>query len=186
MDIRRLSKREKKIAIIALCAVSYALVYMFIISPVVNKWKTTDRDIRAKQAYLVKNSSLLSFYNNDGQERGIMADPKAGAGTEEEGLADMLTSIQEFSQACACYINNVKPRASKIIGQYKEIVCEIVLEADISQFSRLMYAIENPEGGLHIKRISLMSRSGGEEDLKGTLVIGKLISADGRAVKEER
>ena len=94
---------------------------------------------------------------------------------EEEEFASALGELEDLSQKSSCRIVNVKPRASKRLGNYREISFEVTTEGNINELSRFIYEVETSERYLRIRRFTMVSKSGQAGSLKATFLISKII-----------
>jgi len=175
MSIKNFSKREKTLVSVCLAFGGMALLYALIIEPSFVHWKMMNDEIEAKTSAVIKNTRLLAMYKILKKEYAGYKDLVEVSDNEEEVFAKALAEIENLSQQSSCYIANVKPRASKELGTYKEISFEVTAEGDISQLSRFMYEIETSNECLRIRHFTILSKTGPSGGLKGIFIINKII-----------
>jgi len=153
-----------------------AIVYNLLIDPVVSRWKTLNGQIKLKTVLIQKNTRLLRMCEELQDEYEKYQGSIKTSGNEEEELAKSLGEIENISQRSACYIENIRPRASKKAGKYREISLEVAAEGGIDEVSRFLYEIETSKQCLRVKRFTIIPKSGPQTVLKGTFLISKIIA----------
>ena len=95
---------------------------------------------------------------------------------QEETIADILAYVETVSRDDSCLIINIKPLGIKEAGTYKTALIDVTAEANMSQFSKFLYDIENsPQYLLRVKRFTISSKSSQTGTLRGTFLISKLL-----------
>ncbi len=177
MKLRVLSQREKIFVGLTLMTAAVTFLWGVVLEPLGLRWRTINRQIADNQNYLRKNSALLLGYDALKNNYRDVVGMTALAQQDQDTPAETLAHIQEISAAASCVIKNVKPRAPKALGKYQEAAYEVVAEGGIDQLANFIYQLETSPRMLKIKRFTLLSRSESAQQLKGTFVIGKLISS---------
>lgn len=172
-----ISKREKTLLFISVGVAAAAVFYNVIVEPLVIKWKTVNGQIEAKIILLSKNKGLLSRYKTLEEEYINYPVLLKSGRNEEEELAGALGEIEGISKKTACFIINIKPKASKKFGNYKEISFDVTTEGSIDEISRFMYEIETSEKILRIRQFTITSKSGTSKNLKASFLISKIMPA---------
>ncbi|MFA5146424.1 MAG: hypothetical protein WC515_03475 [Candidatus Omnitrophota bacterium] len=176
MVLKNLSKRERYIAFGTVALAASAAIYALIVEPVTQRWGRLNAEAMSRSAALKKDSKLISSYKTiEADYARISKFAKARKGGEE-GLADMLTYIENISRNDSCAIVNIKPMGTKDFGDHKEVLIDVTAEADLTKFSRFLYDIENDKDMiLRVKHFTISSRSTQEGSLRGTFLISKLL-----------
>ena len=175
MFINNLSGREKNLLFGAITIALLALGYTMILEPFILHWKTLNDRIDAKLTTLIKDTRLLNMYKTLEAEYVKYRDFLEVGKNEEEEFASALSEIESVSGKSACHIVNVKPRSSKILGNYKEISYEVTAEGSIHELSRFAFEIETSDKYLRIRRFTIASKTGSSGILRGTFLISKII-----------
>jgi len=175
MNIYHLSKREKTLFLAVITVIALAFFFKFIAEPLFAQWKTLNDQIKSKAAYIAKNKRLLSRYKSLEEEYVKFPSLSEGVESEEKEVAKALAAIEGISKLSSCYIQNVKPRASKKIAGYREISFDVTTEGTIVEFSRFLYEIEASKEMLRVKHFTITSKSRGPGNLKGIFLVSKII-----------
>ena len=175
MFSHNLSKRERLVLTITISIAALAAAYVVVIEPMAGEWNKSSDEIKTKKARIVKNRILLARFKYLKKEYEKYPDLIAAVESEEKEVAKALSSMEDASRASSCPIADVKPRTSKKIGAYKEILFEVTTESGINELTRFLYDIETSKGMLRVKHFTIASKSGVAGNLKGSLLIGKII-----------
>ena len=175
MFIQNLSKREKTILSICVILGVTAIAYSLIIEPFIMRWRTLNDQIESKIALLIKNTRLLKMHKALEAEYAKYHGFMEISEDEEKELAKALGEIENVSAKSSCNIANIKPRASRKLGNYKEIFFEVTAEGSISELAQFLYEIETSREYLRIRHFTIMSKAGPPDKLKGTFLISKII-----------
>lgn len=176
MFIHNFSERERYLALATSAIVLIAVVYALIIRPVSARWVNLNNQIRSKINALEKDYRILANEQLLRSEYAKFSKYAKPSKSEEEAVADTLAYIENVSRNDSCFIINIKPIGVTNAGSYKEILIDVTAEANIEQFSKFLYDIENPRDTLiNIKRFTINSKSGQTGILKGTFFISKVL-----------
>lgn len=176
MFIRNLSTRERYIALATFLIILVALTYNFIIEPVSRRWVHLDNEIASKINTLKKDSKLLSMYKTLESDYAKVSQYVKSQKREEEELTAILTEIETVSRNSSCLIVSIKPIGTKNFPSYKEVLIDATAEANINQFSKFLYEMENSKNMiLKVKRFTLSSKSGQQDTLRGAFLISKIL-----------
>lgn len=171
-----LSGRERYLLLITAVVVSTAFLYAFIIGPAASRWKNLNNQIQSKLDTIENDSKILANQKMIEDEYARISKSAKSAKNSEQAVADTLAFIENVSRNDACLITNIKPIDIVDTTLRKEVLIDVNAEANISQFSKFLYDIENPrENLINIKRLTLNSKSGQTGALKGTFLISKIL-----------
>ena len=138
-------------------------------------WRMFTSQVEAKAAVLSKDLRLLRMYNRLEAEYARYRDFVGTAKNEEEELAVILNEIENISRKSSCHIANVKPRATKKIGNHKEISLAVTVEGTVEKLSKFLYAVEVSSALLKVRHFAITPKSGRKGTLKATLHISKIL-----------
>jgi glutamate synthase domain-containing protein 1 len=176
MFINNFSKRERRLALATLSVVSIAVIYILIVKPVMTSWKSFNNEIRSKLTMIEKDFKILANQKTIEAEYNKLSKYAKSGKSDEEAIADTLTNIENISRNNSCLIVNIKPVGITKAPSSKEILIEVNAEANIEQFAKFLYDIENPRDVLmNIKRFTISSKSTQTGVLKGVFLISKVI-----------
>ena len=170
-----LSGRERKLVAAIVTLAVFAVGYGLIIEPVVSNWKMLSSEIEAKAQVLAKDMRLLKMYARLEAEYDKYRDFIATTKNEEEELAGALSEIESISKKANCHISNIKPRATKRIGNYKEVSFAVTAEGTVETLSRFLYSVETSRRLLKVGHFAMMPKSGAKGTLKATFHISKIL-----------
>jgi len=176
MFMNNFNKRERYLAVAAVSMVVIAVAYLFIVDPIVSRWKDLNNQIRAKVNILEKDSRLAANQKAVESEHSKLSKNGKSQKSNDQEVAETLTFIESVSKNDACFIVSIKPVDIKEGTSYKEILIDVTIEAPMAQLSKFLYDIENPrENLINIRRFSISSKYGQAGTLKSTLLISKAL-----------
>ena len=170
-----ISKREKTLVVICVAAILVAVIYGFILEPIVNRWSGFDGKIRSKKAMLVKNTKLIRNYKALEAEYETYRDYIKTGRNEEEELAKALAEVDSISKKASCDIINVKPRTPKDLGSYKEIFFEVTTAGSVPELAKFLHGVESSTETLRVKHFTISAKSNTPNKLKGVFLISKIV-----------
>lgn len=171
-----MSKRERHIALAAFSFIAAAVVYNFILDPVIHQWQTLGNEASSKKITL--KSDLKMAREAKALEANYEKFSKyvRSAESEDETMAQTLSFLEDLSRSDSCTVLNIKPVGTKDFGSYKEILIDLSSEADASRFTKFLYDVENAkEMILKVRHFLLTAKSGQEGTLRGSFLISKTI-----------
>ncbi|MDD5423054.1 MAG: hypothetical protein PHT32_06520, partial [Candidatus Omnitrophica bacterium] len=156
MFIKNLSKREKTIAAFAVSMILAAVIYSFLVDPILSRWRTADDDIKSGAVMLEKDMKMLAAYKDIEADYRKYSKYVKSAKSEDESVAEVLTHIETISRNDSCLIVNIKPVGARNVGSYREVLVDVTAEATMENFSKFLYDIENsPNMILGVRRFTL-------------------------------
>ena len=176
MLIKNLTKREKMIASATLAVGILAFAYAVVIEPACGRWGRLSNETASAEGVLKKDMKILSMNKVLEADYAKLSKYAKSAKKAEESMADILTYIEAVSRDDSCLIINIKPLGVKEMGSHKAALIDVTAEADMSQFSKFLYDIENsPQYLLRVRRFTISSKSGQTGTLRGTFLISKIL-----------
>lgn len=172
---QNLAKREKLLVAACIALGASAIGYNMIVGPITAGWKTLSTEIEAKINLLGKNTKLLEMYDRLREEYLNYRDYIELGQSEQEELRAALEEIESISEKTSCRIVNVKPRAARQIGNYKEITFVVISEGSIEALAQFLHATESSKKLLRVKHFSITPKSTSPGDLKATFLISKIV-----------
>lgn len=174
--IKNLTKREKYTAFATFAIAIIALIYSFIIEPVSKRWRFFNSEIRSKTRTLERDLKIMANSKAIESDYAKFSKYVKIAKSEEETIADILAYIENVSRNNSCFIINIKPAGTKSLGSHKELLIDLTAEANMAQFSKFLYDIENSKDMLlRVKRFNISSKYNQTGILKGTFLISKIL-----------
>ena len=175
MIFKSLSKREKFIFYIVMCALAIAFVYNFAAEPLTRKWSDMDREILAKKIKLEKYIKLISKVPGYSNEYSRYALQSSAEKSDEEQMASILSFVESTAGKTNVYINSLKPDSIKSEKYYKNFLVEVSVEAGMNDLTRFLYEIENSSRFLRVKSIDISARQGQDNSVKGRVLISGIL-----------
>ncbi|MDD5436229.1 MAG: hypothetical protein PHX20_01660 [Candidatus Omnitrophica bacterium] len=174
--MKNMSKRERYIAIAAVSFVTVAILYNFIIDPVLHEWQSLNIETESKKAALKTDIAILSVRKTVEENYSKFSKYVRSGKSEEESVAEVLSYLEDLSRSDSCLISNIKPIGTKDYGTYKELLIDLTAEGGSNQFTKFLYDIETTKNMiLKVRHFMLTSKAGQEGALRGTFLISKII-----------
>ncbi|MDD5428423.1 MAG: hypothetical protein PHI58_04195 [Candidatus Omnitrophica bacterium] len=176
MLMKNMNKRERVIAIATVSFVSLAILYSFVLDPVLRGWQGLNNEMRSKAAVLKKDLAMLASRKTLEANYEKFSKYVMSGKSEEETVSEALSYLENLSRADSCVLQNIKPIGTKDYGTYKELLIDLTCDGSISQFTKFLYDIENTKNMiLKVRHFILTSKAGQEGALKGSFLISKVI-----------
>jgi hypothetical protein len=176
MFIKNISKRERYIVLGTIIFVSAAILYSFVIDPVLHGWQALNSEMQSKAVALKRDFAMLSARKTLEEKYSKFSSYVKSDKSEEEAVAEVLSYLENLSRTDSCIILDVKPIGTKKYGSYRELLIDLSSEGSISQFTKFLYDVENtPNMILKVRHFIFTSKSGQEGALRGAFLISKVI-----------
>lgn len=173
-----LNKREKLIFICTVSVIVFALIFNFIISPVLNKNDDLNKDISIARAKIRKYLWLLSQKNEIEKKYSKFSSVAAkDSEKNQDALVEALSELESLAQGSGIKIIDIRPKTSSDgASLYKEIPIDLRTEGSVENYLKFIYNLENSFSLLKIKEYQLSTRPN-SQFLEGIFSIHQL-SAD--------
>ena len=171
-----LNTRDKKIVQGFIVVLSILMIYILILSPLLEKNALLNRQIDKKTEDLIEINRLSYsvVQNRGGMDRINKIIDQRGVGFSIFAYLEQLASKAEMKDK----IIYIKPQRQTNVGPFKESHAEIKLDnINLEELTRFLYEIETSEDLLYIKNVKMKTRSSGknQEGLEVILSVGTLI-----------
>lgn len=175
MGFRTLSSREKKILYITIIFMAIVLLYIFVISPVVNKWSNFQSKIGEKKIAIKKSLQVLDRAN--WLKKWHQSFPFNLDATEmkQDSVTKILSYIENLSKKSNLKIINISPGDIKEYEGYKFILIELTFEGKMKEIIDFLYNIESSAMMFRVDRLQVDSTPEEDKGLRVSLEIGKLM-----------
>ncbi|MBI3601493.1 MAG: hypothetical protein HY209_01155 [Candidatus Omnitrophica bacterium] len=151
-----------------------AVVYGFLIEPLVGRWQSLESEIVSQKDILKKDLRILE--KRKIIEAAYVDIVKEAQSREPQGAVDIMTSVETLSRNDSCLLVNIKPLGIQKRGSWQEVSIEITAEANAQQFSKFLYDLESSKTGmLRIKHFSLNPESAKPGILKGVFILNRIL-----------
>ncbi|MDD5680595.1 MAG: GspMb/PilO family protein [Candidatus Omnitrophica bacterium] len=173
--IRNITKREKILAAFTVSVTLIALVYNFIIDPIISQWNALDKKIRDKESALKKYSRILGDKENIERLRTQYAKYLGSKKmTLEEESAVALSSIEKTARQTSVRITNIKPLSSKSFGNYNKFTFRVATESKLTELTKFIYDLQSSDQLLKVERMVLRAKENEPATIKSILNITKV------------
>lgn len=172
-----LTKRERLILYTTIGLIAFSMVFNFLISPLLKKNGDLNRQILVTHLKLAKYLSLLS------QKDAIKAKYSKFSSTlrmperKEDAVVTVLSEVERLADSSGVRITDVRPQPSRNSAQYKEVSIDLRTEADMGDYIKFIYAIDNSLLSLSIKKLQINSRPNSQY-LEGLFSIRQLAASE--------
>lgn len=175
MIFSHFTKRERNLFYFVIILILIWISHVFVIKPVVIKWKEINNKIETNSLKLERNQKMIVRREKIQRDYNSHASSVRMAGSEEEEMAKFLTEIESLARSSSVYISDIKPRPVKKVNFYKKYFVELDAEGDINQVSKFIYDIQNSPQLLKIDKFALGTKGAGTNLLKCHLLVSKIL-----------
>jgi Tfp pilus assembly protein PilO len=173
ISFKVLTKRERFLLYFTVGIISFAVVFNFILAPIIERFNKLNQEIASTSVKLERYLRLLSEKEKIKNSYSKITSYAKIEGSEEEILAIILNELENLSRQAGLHITDVRPQVTRDIGVYRELNIELKQEGEIEGFLKFIYDLENSSHLLRIKRLQLNSKVAGQF-LEGNLLVSKI------------
>ena len=173
--LNNITKREKFLVVLTAAAALVALAYNFVIEPLANRWSGLEKEIREKEALLIKHRRIAR--DKDAIERLYSEYSKYFKHeklSDEEESALALSSIEKLARGANAHITNIKPLAVKEFDNYRKFTFRVTAESKIDELAKFVYELQASEQLLKIDRMVLRAKERSRDVIKAVLHVTKI------------
>ena len=172
---RNITKRERTFAIATVSVAVVAIVYNFIIEPIIGQWNVLDKKIKDKEIVLKKHSRILRDKDNIERLRAEYAKYfETNKLTPEEESAVALSRIEKIARETNVRITNIKPLLSKSFGSYNKFTFRVATESKLKELTKFIYDLQSSDQLLKVERMVLRAKENEPTTIKAILNITKI------------
>ena len=173
--LNNITGREKTLAIATIVVVLAALVYNFVIEPLVVRWNNLEEDIRDKEALLRKHNRILrSKEIIEKLHTEYTCYFQTEVLTPEEESAAALSNIEKLARSANVRITNIKPLAIKSFENYNKYTFRVATESRMSELTKFIYDLQSSRQLIKIERMVLRAKERERHVVKAILNITKI------------
>ena len=172
--IARLSKREKLIFYGAAFFISLTVLDRLIVSPVSQKIKLLDTQIKEKEDTIKNNIELLARKDRIIAESKKYSSFLNSAQSQEELVTSVLKEIESLANKSSVYLIDIKPAGFKDSGTVREYAVSLNCEAQMEQLVEFMYTIENSNQLLAIDKYQLSPKAKESSLARCSMTVSKI------------
>ncbi|MFH0858175.1 MAG: hypothetical protein V1842_01335 [Candidatus Omnitrophota bacterium] len=169
--LRLLSKREKIILFFTAGLITFAILFNFLILPVLKKYDTLNKEIRVTRARLVKYIRLLNQKEIIQNKAAQLAMNLDLSGQQNDALVIILTEVESLAKGANIRIVDVRPKLSK----QKSVAVDIKTEGDMDGYLNFIYSLQNSLSLLVIDKFRLSAKAN-SQSLEGNFSISQISS----------
>ena len=172
-----LKKRERIILYLTAASGCLALLLNFVILPVLNKNASLNKGISSAKVRMVKYRSLSAQKTNLMNKYNKFNSSVNLSETAADPLVSALSELEAVASQSNIRIIDIRPRSSKNIDIYKEVLIELRTEGNMDGYVKFIYNAENSLSLLRINGFQLTALPNSSE-LEGSFSISKLFTSD--------
>jgi hypothetical protein len=169
-----LSKRERVIFYATGGVIIFALVFNFLISPILKKNDALNKEIAVTRRKLKKYMQLLSQKDYIQDKFNKFSATLNVSAQQEDALMSALSNIENLAKNANVRIIDIRPQSTAKAGSpYKEMLIDLRTEGEIGGYIKFIYDLENSLSLLKIERFQLTSKSN-SQFLEGIFSISQI------------
>ena len=183
--LTKISKREKIVVYVTAAVVIALLFDRVVLSQVMHKINTVNREIQVQEKKLQNALYILS------QERSITNEHKKYTQevrqkySDEEEKSQLNSEIVDLAKKAGVFLADIQTRSIEEKELYNKYTVEIELESKISFLADFIYQLEKSPHLLRIEKFYLAPREKKEEILKAEMTITGILLAERTSEKVE-
>ena len=157
---KALSKRELRVLYITVAIIAFAVIFNFIIGPLLDKNEMLNKNIQMATIKIRKYQGLLKQADALKQRHEKLS--AAAKGSIEDGATyiGILSNLEDLARASGIRILDIRPQIPAAKDLYREIVINLRAEGRIEDYLKFMYNIESSLSLFKITRFQLNAQSG--------------------------
>jgi len=163
-----LSKRERRILILAIVLVFSAISYNLIFEPWLHRWNEINQQIYLKEAGFKKGIRLL-------ENSGNIVKKYSYYSSSFKDISGLLNYIEAQASASDIKTANIKPSPLLQAKFYKEYEIELQVEGEARDIQVFIYSLVKLPAGMCLKKFNFNGQPEDLAYLKGTLTLSALI-----------
>jgi Tfp pilus assembly protein PilO len=168
-----LSPREKRIALVTICVVAFAVLFKFMIHPMAVHWSRLNKEVVFQRNQYLKLNRMLEMKEGVEQAYQTYQGAILAKGSEEEEMAGFLREIEALSRPLPIEVTLVKTLPVTNAGFYKRYAIQLEVIGDTISICNLLYSLENPSSLLKVKRLQLTAK--GDNSIRASMQINKVL-----------
>lgn len=173
--LENITKRERYLGLLTVSIAIIALIYNFVIEPLVKQWNALNEEIRDKEVLLTKHTRISR--SKDAIERlhseyaKYLQKEKL---TVDEDSAMALSNIEKLARGANVHITNIKPLALKNFENYNKYTFRVTTESSIGELTKFIYDLQSSEQLIRVERVVLRAKEHKPDTITSMLHITKI------------
>ncbi len=176
--LRRLTKRERTIAITAAVVAVAAALYVYAVEPLVLRGFALHRRVQIAEQELAQLRSLVEHRDAIEEEYRRLKGAVTVGRTEQGVKVALLAEVDGLARSCALDVSSVRPTVAAEAGDFYRYGVELQAGCEGHQFVKFLQAMQEPDHLLHADLVSFVVGRG-QSPLTVTLRISKLAKLGG-------
>jgi Tfp pilus assembly protein PilO len=156
--LRIISKRERIILYLTTGVILFSLVFNFLISPLLKRQGSLNKEINITRLRLKKYLRLLNQEDEIKNKYNKFASGKNLTNETQDAAVSALSALETLARDSGIRIIDVRPQSAKAVDLYKEIFIDLRTEGAIEGYLKFLYNVENSLTLLRIKRFQLNAK----------------------------
>ena len=171
----KLSNKEKIGLSLAFSVMAVALADRLIISPVRDRFRRIDQEIKISEKQLGHDLRNVHQRDQIAGQFDQYVEYVQRSGSDEEEVAKILGEIESLARQSQVYLANMKPQTPKEIDFYKEYAVEIDAEGEISSLITFLHHLNTSTQLLRVEKLRMGSNKKGQKTLKASMLITRVL-----------
>ena len=171
----KLSNKEKIGLSLAFAVMAIALLDRLIISPVRERFRRINQEIRISEKQLAHDLRNVHQKDQIAKLFDKYVEYVQRSGSDEEEVAKILGEIESLARGSKIYLANMKPQTPKEIDFYKEYAVEIDAEGEIASLITFLHQLNTSTQLLRVEKLRLSSNKKGDKTLKASMLIIRVL-----------
>lgn len=176
--LTKISKREKIILYFTAAAVIALLFDRVVLSQVMNKINTVNREIRVQEKKLQNALYTLSQEPLIANEHKEYTPEVRQKYSDEEEKSQLNSEIVSLAKKAGVFLTDIQTRSIEKKQLYSKYTVEIEVESKISFLADFIYQVEKSPHLLRVEKFYLTPREKKEEVLKAEMTITGILLAE--------
>ena len=168
-----LSSRDKRIALVTICLVAFAVIFKLMIHPMVKHWSRLNKEVVSQRNQFLRLNRMLEMKEGVEQAYQIYQGAILAKGSEEEEMAGFLREIETLSRPLPIEVTLVKTLQVTNAGFYKRYAIQLEVVGDTINICNLIYSLETSPSLLKVKRLQLTAK--GDNAIRASMQINKVL-----------
>jgi len=162
-----LSKRERRILILASVVVAFAIVYNFTVKPFLASWNNAAAELAVRKVQFKRIAKLLKRGDDIIKNYNIYA-------SSVNSVSETMGYIEKRAAMLDIKTDNIKPKLVDT-NMGKECIIDLQIEGKVLCINKFISELIEEPVFVILKKCNLRSASNNPSFLKGTLTLSKLI-----------
>lgn len=169
-----LTKREKAIFYTTIAVIGFAVIFNFLLAPILAKSGTLNKEINLTRAKVKKYLWLLKQKKRIEDKASKFPSMVSAVIRQEEASGTMFSELEDLAKSAGVRIIDIRPEA---VAKNTALTVDLRTEGTQEAYLRFIYNLENSLSLLRIKNFQLTSRSN-SQSLEGNFSISQLSPSD--------